>query len=211
MPLSPPAARSPIHARRIECRGYRRDDGLWDIEGHLVDTKDYAFDNAHRGRIEAGEPLHDMWLRLTVDDGLKIVTVEAVTDAAPFGVCDAITPAFRQLEGLTIRAGFNRKVRELLGGVRGCTHLVDLLGPVATTAYQTIFPILSRERAAGTDRPAQPSSRRPGLLDSCHAFASDGEIVRRTWPAWYTGPEAVDQTGGPEDTPQGTHRRTRND
>ncbi len=38
MPLSPPAAsREHIHTRVVECRGYRRDDGLWDIEGHITD------------------------------------------------------------------------------------------------------------------------------------------------------------------------------
>ena len=31
MPLPPPAAREPLHKRRIECRGYRRDDGLYDL------------------------------------------------------------------------------------------------------------------------------------------------------------------------------------
>ena len=39
MPLSPPVSRSPVHTRRIECRSYRRDDGLFDIEGHLTDRK----------------------------------------------------------------------------------------------------------------------------------------------------------------------------
>ena len=57
MPLSSPVAREPIHTRRIECRGYRRADGLWDIEGHLVDTKAYAFMNRHRGEVKAGEPV----------------------------------------------------------------------------------------------------------------------------------------------------------
>jgi len=190
MPLSPPAPRRPLHTRRIECRGYRRDDGLWDIEGHLTDTKDYAFANAHRGTIEPGEPLHDMALRLTVDDDLTIVAAEAVTDAAPFGVCDAIAPAFARLEGLAIRPGFNRKVKELLGGVRGCTHLVDLIGPVATTAFQTIYPILQREREARGEASADRQGRKPGLIDSCHAFAADGAIVRQRWPEWYTGPEA---------------------
>ena len=42
MPLSPSAPRQLMHNRAIECRGYEREDGLWDIEGHLVDTKTYA-------------------------------------------------------------------------------------------------------------------------------------------------------------------------
>ena len=41
MPLSPPAARDPLHTRRIEINGYRRADGLFDIEGRLTDTKPF--------------------------------------------------------------------------------------------------------------------------------------------------------------------------
>ncbi len=41
MPLSAPAPRQLMHNRAIECRGYQREDGMWDIEGHLVDTKTY--------------------------------------------------------------------------------------------------------------------------------------------------------------------------
>src|SRR3546814_18632102 len=97
MPLSPPAERDPIHVRRVECRGYRRADGLWDVEGHMTDVKAYAFDNEHRGRIEPGTPLHDMGLRLTLDDRMEIRAVEAVTEAEPPGVCGAITQNFQRM------------------------------------------------------------------------------------------------------------------
>lgn len=198
MPLSQPALREHIHTRRIECRGYRRADGLWDIEGHLTDVKSYSFSsgfrsNDFRGQIEPDEPLHDMWLRLTVDDHFVIVGAEASTDKAPFRVCPEITPAFGKLIGLHIGPGFTRKVRHLLGGVHGCTHLVELVNPVATTAFQTIYPILAQERAARTDGSGVPNPHHPPpLLNTCHAFASDGEIVRRHLPAFYTGSEAAE-------------------
>ena len=62
-----------MHTRHVECRGYERDDGLWDIEGHLVDTKPYDMPNDDRvsGKIAAGEALHEMWIRLTVDAILR--------------------------------------------------------------------------------------------------------------------------------------------
>ncbi len=66
MSLSPAFPRDPVHQRRIECRGYRRDDGLWDVEGHLTDAKSYPFANSFRGEIAPGEPIHDMWLRVTL-------------------------------------------------------------------------------------------------------------------------------------------------
>ncbi len=185
MPLSPASQRQPIHGRQIDCRGYRRDDGLWDIEGHLVDIKTYAFDSDYRGRIEPGDPVHEMWVRVTVDDNLVIRAIEAVTDKSPFPACPAITANFARLEGLRIRPGFLSQVRERLGGIEGCTHLVELMGPVATTAYQTVYPY--RRRLAGGDRPPAPKER-PRLIDTCHAFRSDGEVVKRLWPDYYTGP-----------------------
>jgi hypothetical protein len=189
MPLPPPArAREHIHTRVVECRGYRRDDGLWDIEGHITDIKTYAFANHFRGEVAAGTPVHDMWLRLTVDDRLVIHAVDAATDASPYAVCPAVVPKFQCLKGLRIYPGFQKQVRDLLGGTAGCTHLVELLGPVATTAYQTIFPYRERERFRAPAAAAPTGKRRkPRLIDSCRAFASDGEVVKRYWPEFYTG------------------------
>jgi hypothetical protein len=190
MPLSDAAPREHIHTRSIDCRGYRRADGLWDIEGHLSDTKTYGFSNHFRGILAPGTPVHDMWLRLTVDDRLVIHAVEAVTDASPYAVCPSVTANFQRLKGLRIYPGFQKQVRDLLGGIQGCTHLVDMLGPVATTAYQTVFPWRARqyeERLAAEGKLPERPTRRPKLIDSCHAFASDGEVVQRYWPDFYTG------------------------
>ena len=190
MPLSPPAVpREHIHTRVVDCRGYRRDDGLWDIEGHITDTKTYAFANDFRGELAPGTPVHDMWLRLTVDDKLVIHAVEAATDASPYAVCPAVAPKFQCLKGLRIYPGFQKQVRDLLGGTAGCTHLVELLGPVATTAFQTIFPYREHQRSLSPAlrQPSDKPRRKPRLIDSCHAFASDGEVVKRYWPDFYTG------------------------
>ena len=73
MPLSNAAPRKHIHTRKIDCRGYRRDDGLWDIEGTLVDTKTYSFGNEDRAGIAAGEPFHEMHIRLTIDDDMEVL------------------------------------------------------------------------------------------------------------------------------------------
>jgi len=191
MPLSPPAERQPIHTRTVTCRGYRRRDGLWDIEGHITDVKAYAFDNDYRGRVEPGDPIHEMWIRLTVDDTLTIRAVEAETDNSPYAMCGAITPAYEALVGLSIRPGFTRQVRQRLGGAKGCTHLTELIGPVATTAFQTVYPVLARERGQGgaaTGTREENAGARPALLNSCHTFAASSEVVKRIWPEHYLPP-----------------------
>ncbi len=54
MPLPPPAPRTHHHTRSTEFRGFRRDDGLWDIEGSLRDTKSQVFEIAGDGVWQPG-------------------------------------------------------------------------------------------------------------------------------------------------------------
>jgi Protein of unknown function (DUF2889) len=186
MPLSASAVeREHLHDRRYDFQGYRRKDGLWDIEGRMTDSKTYGFPNEFRGRIEAGEPLHDMRIRLTLDDHFVVRDIEISTDGAPFAICPDVAPNFAVVKGLKIGSGWNKKLKELLGGTRGCTHHVEMLGAMATVAYQTMWGQLARERNRA---PEAGSPRRPAFLDTCHAFASDGEVVKKNWPAFYTGP-----------------------
>jgi hypothetical protein len=190
MPLSAPAPREQLHTRQIECQGFQRTDGLWDIEAHMTDRKSYSFPSDERGEVTAGTPIHDMWVRATLDDGFHILAIEAVTDSSPYELCPQITPNFQRLVGLRIGPGFNARVRERLGGVEGCTHLVELMGPLATTAFQTIFSAKHRERrerGAGGERTVTRPGKRPALLGTCHAFAPDSPVTKRNWPEFYTG------------------------
>lgn len=195
MPLSPPDRRTDIHTRAVTCSGHERADGMWDIEGHLVDTKTYAFENQFRGTVEPGVPVHEMWLRLTIDDDFCIQAVEAVTDHGPFRPCAQAPANFHRLVGLTIGTGWMRKVRARLGGPEGCTHLVELLGPMATTAFQTIWPLReSRKAARPKQAPDKGPRRKPALLDSCYAMRSEGEVARELWPAYF---ESADKNSEP--------------
>jgi hypothetical protein len=193
--LSDPAPRELLHLRDISLRGYQRDDGLFDIEAHLTDTKTYGFPNADRGgRIEAGEPLHEMRLRLTVDEHMTITACEAATLHGPHRMCPDITPNFARLAGLRIGAGFLKAARERVGGVHGCTHLVELLGQIGTTAFQTLYAIRAKRAKQAEARGEKPSSRPPALLNTCHAYATDSPVVAARWPDFYTGARAAAHT-----------------
>ena len=201
MPLSPPVGRQHLHTRRVTCQGFFRDDGLWDIEGRITDAKTYEHPNEWRGPLKAGDFVHDMSIRLTLDHKFTIVDVEAVTDKSPYQVCGHIAPDFKKLIGLRIGGGFHREVRARLGGVHGCTHIVELLGPVATTAFQTVSSGKARElnRAHLAKKGIGPKSgpgkttkapRKPYVIDTCHAWSAEGEVVKRWAPHFYTGPGA---------------------
>jgi len=185
MPLPPPATgRKKLHTRQIICEGFLRDDGLWDIDGWITDIKEEAYTNFDRGEIPPGTPLHGMGLRITIDDAYLIVDAVAVQDFTPYTICPQITPAFKKLIGISLTKGFKNKVREALGGIQGCVHLVELLGPMGTAAMQTAaFKKNVALRAAG----AEGATVKPPFFDTCHTWASGSSVVKREFPALYTG------------------------
>ena len=182
MGLPEPATREKKHHRKIDCEGFLRGDGLWDIDVHMVDTRTYdcGYDELHRGGlIKAGDPVHDMWLRFTIDLDFLIHDVQAASDQTPFPVCPRAAGAMRELIGLRIGSGWMKQVRERVGTDKSCTHLMDLLGQLTATAYQTLHATIEEREAK------RPSREKPPILDTCIALSSGGEVVRKRWPEFY--------------------------
>lgn len=185
MPLPPPSSRQPVHTRAIHYQAFERSDGLFDIEARMTDTKSYPFANEWRGTIEVGEPLHEMLLRVTIDSGFVIRAVEAATEHSPFQMCPEIAPAYQALVGITMGPGWRKAIRERVGGVKGCTHLTELLFPMATVAFQTLFPLRRHREHQPVENPAD--SKPPQVLNTCHAWAVDSPVVKQFAPRHYRG------------------------
>lgn len=197
MPFPAPAPRTHLHNRAINCQGYLRDDGMWDIEAVIVDTKTYGVDNRWRGLLTPGVPIR---LRLTIDENFVVQAVATTMDDQPHRSCHEVLDAYQKLIGLRIGAGWNRKVKELLGGIQGCTHLVELLGPIATVAFQTTSGQVAKEMAHQAHPDRHPSvesdpRQRPFVLDSCHTWRSDGPAVEEVYPLHFTGEPASASIG----------------
>ncbi|CAB3795661.1 hypothetical protein LMG28688_04153 [Paraburkholderia caffeinitolerans] len=171
---TPTAARRLAHTRQIVCTGYAREDGLYDIEATMRDTKGHPATMLFK-EVPPGEPIHDMWLRITVDGDLVIHDARALTHAAPTPYCTHINAAYGKLVGVRIGNGFMKEVKARVGGGAGCTHLTELLGPMATTAFQTIMGLRDGSPAnmlVGEHAPPLP------MIDTCHAWRADGEVVQ---------------------------------
>lgn len=175
MPLPPPACpREPSHTRSITVNAFARSDGLWDIEGHLTDIWPQPITKAG-SLLPGGEPMHEMWLRLTVDRSATIVAAVAATDAGPYdAACAAITPDYQQLVGVQVAKGYRDAIRRLLGRTAGCTHLNELATVMGSAILQALWSELTVD-----------PEQKPFSIDGCHALKSSGPQVATFFPRWY--------------------------
>ena len=180
MPLSQATARRPLHTRTIVCEGFEREDGLYDIDARLVDIKAYSFEHRKRGTVEAGSPVHDLRLRLTVDKDRVVRDIETSSDVAPYEDCQTVAPAYKALIGAKLSVGWRRAVNEAVGGTKGCTHLRELLMPVATVAFQTME---GGQRAV--KRALNPDAPAPFFMNQCRAWSASGALVKELYPRFH--------------------------
>ncbi|MGE0312295.1 MAG: DUF2889 domain-containing protein [Lautropia sp.] len=177
--------REEIHHRQIDLRVYRRSDGCIEVVGSLLDRKRQPFRRQLADEdTPPGTPLHDIVVTLVVDTSLVVREASASMPTTPFPICTGAAQTLAVLEGERVGSGWNRRVRELLGGVKSCTHVVELLGPMATALYQGLAP----ERLALLNQPGNEAMKQR-KVDSCFAYSAEREVVARLFPAYRREPE----------------------
>ena len=177
--------RTLVHRRSIDVRIYARGNALWEVDAHIRDVRPKPVQLATGPRV-AGQPIHDMLLRLVVNERFDILEAGARSDAVPFpGACDAHGDAYARLVGLNLMRGFRKAVRERLGGVAGCTHLTELAQILPSAVMQGFAGEVIDTIGDG------PDSTQPFQIDRCQALRSDGEAVRTYYPRWYRQPGAA--------------------
>lgn len=176
---APAVPREELHFRRIDMRAFRRADGLFEVEGSVVDRKPFDFQAGPEANfIPAAQPAHDLGVRLVFDETLLVHEVYTFSAAYPYRECPGGGAALQSLRGLRMSGGWTREVRSRVGGAYGCTHLMELLTPMATAAYQAVAPLRQHlpERLDADGRPVK--------IDSCYAYGASLELVRGRWPAF---------------------------
>ena len=66
---------------------------------------------------------------------------------------------------------------EKVGGINGCTHMVEMLFPIATTAFQTIYSYKNKN--------IKKKYQQPKLINSCHSWRDNGEVIKKEFPEFY--------------------------
>ena len=170
-----------MHRRKIDCTGYLRDDGLWEVEARLIDTKPFAQRDPYRGDLAPGDAVHDIGVRLAVDDTMTIREAATTMRATPFPTCVEVEPVLQRLVGERIGPGWRELVRQKIGKRENCTHLSELLGPAVTTLYQTLsYGKTPDGRSSLEDQSS--AIEPPFYLGGCHSWRTDGPVVAKLFP-----------------------------
>ena len=116
----------------------------------------------------------------TIGRDFVIRAIEVKSDRVPYpDGCEHIAPAYKKLVGANLMHGFRKVLYEHMGGVRGCSHVTELIAFLPTAAMQTFASLV---------RDADPRAEtKPFQLDRCHALERTTETVRRYYPKWYRG------------------------
>lgn len=200
MPLPIAAAdRRLQHRRSLVVEVYSRPGGLWEVDALLTDVKTRDV-QMEVGLRRAGEPIHQMLLRLVVDEHFDVVAAGSETRWMPYpGQCDDHADSYGRLVGLNLLRGFRHGLRERVGGVLGCTHITELAQVIPTAVVQAFAGLVIDTRGS------QEGAERPFQIDRCHALRSEGDVVRQHYPRWHLrpgpAPEAPTEAASPR-TPE---------
>jgi hypothetical protein len=190
------------HRRNIDVQIYSRGNGLWEVDAHITDVRTRDTQMSF-GVLPAGRPIHDMLLRLVVDERFNIVEAGAQTTAMPYrGECDSYGDLYSRLVGLNLMKGFRHAVKERLGGVQGCTHITELSQVLPTAVVQAFAGDVLDTRGMHAD------SQQPFQIDRCHALRSDGPVVRNFYPRWYRAKPSDSSTTAPQTSPDASPAQT---
>jgi len=172
-----------LHQRRYETRVYLIDDEHLVVRGALVDDKP-------PGLFIENDP---DWLeihRMEVELKIRLIDLEVIDacvgfETHPYENCPTITESYRELIGLNVARGFNRRVRELFGGPRGCTHTTALLQAMAPAVHQSMWSVSIKRQRTGARRvlsteeaTAQRERALQANLNTCHVWAEGGTRVQ---------------------------------
>ncbi|MGH6742608.1 MAG: DUF2889 domain-containing protein, partial [Bradyrhizobium sp.] len=174
-----------MHRRSVECLGYLRDDGLWEVEARLVDTKPFARHDRRHGLRQPGDPVHDIRLRLAVDDKLTIHEAGTTMQATPYPSCVDVEGILQRLVGERIGKGWRETVRRKIGELETCTHLSELLGPAVTTLFQTMSNGKDPEGRDSVDN-QRDAKEPPFFVGGCYSWRTDGPVIAELLPQFAT-------------------------
>ena len=187
MPLPATDERELIHTRTMDITAYLREDGLMDVEGRIIDVKPFEHQMTD-GMRKAGEPVHDLSIRITLDKALNVTDAVASMDYTAHGLCPQAAPNFSNIVGLQLGPGWNKKIKAAMSPGLGCTHIIEMLAQMASGAYQAMW---SRKMREQVEIPSpEERSMDAGMLNSCYPYRQNSPWIKEHYPREYIASDA---------------------
>lgn len=164
-----------IHTRRIDIVTYEGDADSIIVEGVLTDERLVTSFNHTKESYPPGT-VHHMVIRMKIrGPKLVIEDIDVEMPTVPRQECLEILNSLKPIKGIPIVSGFSLEVKNLVGGAKGCAHLVALLTAMAPAAVQGAWTAL-------TLKPRDPKTYLPGTVDrikdTCRVWRSDGPMMK---------------------------------
>lgn len=163
-----------IHSRQIDIATYAHGDQSIIVEGTLHDERLTDVFRPTGEKALAG-PIHHMRIRMQVDGPqLAIADIDVEMETAPNALCQEALDSLRPVIGLPIVAGFTARVKQLVGGAKGCAHLVALLNAMAPAAVQGAWNAMARKPVDPKHLPTAIER----IKNTCMLWRTDGPFMR---------------------------------
>jgi hypothetical protein len=165
-----------IHTRSINVAIYTYEKDAIVVEGHLKD--DRLIDSYRSGgNVKQPGAVHNMIIRMKVrGPGLIIEDIDVEMPTVPNDGCIETRRSLEPIKGMSIVSGFTVKVKELVGGAKGCAHLVALLMAMAPAAVQGAWTAATR---LPNESQALKTYSMERLKNTCYVWRSDGPAFKK--------------------------------
>lgn len=166
--------KSRVHQRVIGIRTFTTADEHVIVEGRLTDNR---LVNTYylSGENRPPDTIHDLIVRILVDDRLVIRQVETEMPQIPHPDCQETINSLQEIVGFKIRRGFTQKVKALFGKGEGCSHLTELITAMAPAAIQGFWTACSRNPLPENIIDALKLM----LVDTCRVWRRGGKALKR--------------------------------
>ena len=164
-----------LHTRNIKVTTYDYEGQRIIVEGVLKDDR-FQDSQMVTGETFPGGVIHHMVIRLLVNcSNLLIEDVDVELISVPRSVCRETIDCLARIKGLTITKGFTLKIKNIAGGNKGCTHLVELLQAMAPAVFQGFAAHQAQKKKSFNSDQAKLILR--FLVNTCHAWREGGPFV----------------------------------
>lgn len=167
-----------IHTRQISLSTCPAENNSIIVEGTLKDDRSVGVYVA-TGEKKPPGTIHHMVLRLLIGPpGLTIQEIEVEMLTVPREQCYETEETMQRLKGLKVQGGFTAKVKELIGGNKGCAHLTSLITAMAHEVIQGYYTYVA-QNASSSKSQKNKKGFSSFIADTCYVWRKDGPVIQK--------------------------------